>query len=216
MNVLKLLGSNFASSSGIFVSYKDATSGINVTSITAPNNISQGDILIFFDRALTASGGAAPTTAIPSGFTSISNLTLGSRRQIVSYKEAAGTESLSTLTGMSSTSSNTKRCVVFSTNIVNPTLTIQSLNAQMTNATPSNQTITSGSSLNPLVAIAYLGQGTFSSFTFTPTEDGALDTTTSNNQVRYKIYNSSPSNITVTAGDGGNENGLQSFYIEVT
>lgn len=216
MSVLKMLATNFVSSSGISISYKDTTSGINVTSITAPNNISQGDILIFFDRALTSGGGAAPTTAIPSGFTSINNITSGSRKQIVSYKEANGTESLSTLTGMNSTGANIKRCVVFSTNIVNPTLTVQSINGQMTDSAPSNQTITAGSSSNPLVAIAYLGQTTFSSFTFTPTEDASIPDATTNNQVKYKIYNTSPSNITVTAGDGGLTNGLQSFYIEVT
>lgn len=214
MNVLKLLCSNFVSSGTINITYKGTTSIVNSTTLTAPDNISQGDLIIFWDRALNTFG--TPTTAIPTGFTSINNLTLGSRRQIVSYKKADGTESLSTLTGMSSTSANTKRCVVFGTGVTNPTLTVQSVNGEMTNAAPANQTITCGSSSLKLVALAHTGQATFSSFGFTPTEDASLPSTTASSQTRYKIYNSSPSNITVTAGDGGNENGLQSYYIEVS
>lgn len=213
MNVLKLLSANVQAAGNINITYRDGANVNNSTTITAPSGIVEGDILFFFDRALNTSG--APTAVIPSGFTQISNITLGNRRQIVSYKVADGTEAGATITGMASTSANAKRILAFSTGVSSPTATVQSINEQITNAAPSNQTITCGSSSSALIAVSYLGQTTLTSYTFTPTEDDSYPNNTNNNQIKYKIYNTSPANVTVTAGDGGNENALQSFYVEV-
>lgn len=207
MNVLKLLGANAPASAQTLAFRSSATS--TTSTIVAPSDIIASDLLVLFDVAFNASG--FPTAVTPfTAFLNNTNLTV--RRIMFSKKIADGTEAGTTLTGMNGTSGNTKILMVFSTNGATSSTEFD-IGYQATDATPTSQTITSSSGTPPLISIGFIRQATTTSQSFSPTQDGSI-----NNQVittYYKIYNSSPSNVTVSCGDGGNNNILASFYLEV-
>ena len=207
MNVLKMLAANAPASSQTLAFRSSATS--TTSTIVAPSDIVAGDLLILFDVAFNASG--FPTAVTP--FTAFLNNTNATTRRIMfSKKIADGTEAGATLTGMNGTNLNSKILYVFSTNGAT-TSTDFDLDYQATNATPTSQTITSSNGTAPLVSMGFIRQTIATSQSFSPTEDGSINLEAITTY--YKIYNSSPNDITVSCGDAGNNNILSSFYLEV-
>lgn len=210
MNVLKLFGANAVAASGQTIAFRSSATS-TASTITAPSDIVAGDLLVIYDRATNTSG--LPTSVVPSGFTSILDQgTENLRRTICSFKIASGSEAGTSITGMNGTSANIKIMMVFSTNGATSAIAYD-VEFQSTDADPTAQTITSSSGSPPLVAFAFIRQVTTTSQSFSPTQDGTV--VNGQNTGYYKIYNSSPANITVDCGDGGNANALMSFYIEV-
>ena len=207
MNVLKAIAANAPASAQTLAFRSSATS--TASTIVAPSDIVAGDLLVLFDVALNASG--FPTAVTP--FTSFLNQTnQTSRRVLFSKKIADGTEAGATLTGMNGANVNSKTLYVFSTNGATSSTEFD-VDYQATDATPTSQTITSSSGTPPLVSMGFIRQNIATSQSFSPTEDGSINLGVITTY--YKIYNSSPSNITVSCADGGNNNMISSFYIEV-
>jgi hypothetical protein len=187
----------------------------SATTLTAPSTIVAGDLLVWSENSVTFGG--LPTSVVPTGFTSISNNTVGTNRRIITaYKIAVSGDASSTITGMTTNNALTKMLLVFSTNGAT-SASVFDIGYETTNNDPAAQTITSGSGTPPLVSIGYVRTGT-GTYSMTPTEDGVVST---NSDVAgsffvYKIYNSSPADVTVDATDGGNNNTINSFYIQVS
>jgi hypothetical protein len=193
-----------------------ATSGSGAT-ITFPVGIQAGDLIVLVDYAFN--GAAIPSTVTPSGFTIISNVVdaLGTRA-ILSRKLAAGTES-GALTCMASTDANQRVMVVFRGNEAAISLTVGSINGQITDGNPTAQNVTASGGVAPLVIIgAYNSSGIISPRTFTVggvgAKDGEVDIST-RGYLAWKIYNSSPSDASIDMDDEGSGQTLQSCYIQM-
>jgi hypothetical protein len=194
--------------------FSSATS--TATTITAPANINAGDLLVLLDRAENL-GVDPPTLVTPTGFTSIGNITTYLySMQNLSYKLAVGTEGNATITGMSGDNYARKALYVFRGDVAAGTITVMSYNGEATNFEPSSQTVTASSGTYPLVVI-----GAYSTFntalsprTFSPAKDNEI-TPVNDFYLAYRIYNSSPANTSVGMEDEGDENMLQSCYIQM-
>lgn len=188
--------------------------------ISAPASIVAGDLIIAVQRSRNISG--IPTAAIPSGFTSIQDVSLTDCRQILSYKVAAGSEGGATLSGMSSDVGASGSCwvvLVFRAIYAATTANVVDVDGQMTNAAPTNQTITSSGGVAPLVVFGVFGSSAIGTTSFTPSADATFNATALIGgaiRLEYKIYDSSPADVTVTKNDSGDRNTLQSCYIELS
>lgn len=189
-----------------------SSSTSSASTITVPNDVVAGDLLVLYDRAVNTSG--TPTSVVPTGFSVILNNAHETvRRTTVSYKIADGTEAGASLTGMDGTSSDNKILLVFSTNGATAAAAYD-IAFQATDGNPTAQVVNASGQTTPLVVLAFIRQVTVTNQSFSPTEDGTI--VSGQNTAYYKIYNSSPADVTVDCGDGGNSNALMSFYIQLS
>lgn len=202
------------------LAFQASASSENSATVTGPASIQSGDLLCLSDRGFEFLG--FPTTAAPSGFTSIENVTVDpDTRHIISYKIADGSEASSSLTGMTFLGGGKVLFVLRPDNPIT-NVNIQDSDSQGTAGNPASQTVTSSGGAVPLVVL-----GAYGSFnnaiaeTFTPTEDGSVeangdggDAGDEANLFAYKIYNSSPANVTIDMPDEGASNTLLSCYLE--
>lgn len=184
--------------------------------ITGPAGILAGDLIVLLDRA-DDSDSSAPASVVPTGFTAISDVHSNgpATRQILSYKLADGTEASATITGMVGASSTHKALYVFRGNIDIAEVTIQDADGVGQTGNPAAQTITASGGAAPLIVIGAFGALNTITESFTPAEDDSLTVTGSEEIIlAYKIYDSSPANVTIDQGDHSGMNGLQGCYIE--
>ncbi len=190
---------------------------IDLPSITAPASIAAGDVIVFLNWARDV---GLPTTAIPSGFTSISNVSLTNARVILSYKLAVGGEGGSTLTGMTSGTDDLVIIVlVFRGNVPATSATVQDAAGEMINTAPSDQVVNASGGNPPLIVLG--GFASTGAFTpgFSPSADATFSDTSSTGpqlDLAYKIYDSSPADVTMSKTDTGNRNTIVSCYIEMS
>lgn len=190
------------------LSFVDSATSTGPT-LTIPALAAAGDLAYLFDYSQIGTG--TPTTVVPTGFTSLANTTDVSRA-ISSYKIIAAGEPGSSITGMDSDNDN-KVMFVFRGNVAISTVTPSTWNSQG-GGSPSTQTVTASGQTTPLVVIGAVGQATTAAFT---TESPAFDATVTVNsriEAGYKIYNSSPADHSIDAGDNGRDN-LHSGYLRV-
>jgi hypothetical protein len=192
--------------------FASATS--TAATINFPASIIAGDLIVLYDHAL---GGATPVASVtPSGFTVLTDLAAASltRRHMVSYKLATGSES-GALTGMNGASSNRKVMLVFRGDVAAQVLNVSVPNEEYTDNNPTPQVVDADAGTPPLVVLACFGGSTaIVGETFTPAEDGEV-TSADLSIVQYKIYDSAPADTTVDMADEGTGNFMQSFYVEM-
>lgn len=183
--------------------------------ITAPASINSGDLLVMLDFAEGST--LTPTTVLASGFTSLKNNSFNEKKAILSYKIADGTEDGATLTGMNGASSNQKALYQFRPDNPISTVTPSAGDSEATNGNPTSQSIPASGGSVPLIALAaYSADRAINPRSFSPAKDGELNASTLS-YLAYKIYNSSPADITADMDDeGGNANILQSIYLELS
>lgn len=198
---------------GLTLSLQDSATS-TATTITAPSSIDSGDLLVLLDSSVDFS---TPSTVIPSGFTSIGNISSAQARQIASYKIADGSEDSASLTGMSTSFAEVRKALYqFRGSSAIGSVTVASVNGQATDSNPTSQSVTASGGTPPLIVFGCYGDdgsGSIDPRTFSPAKDGEI---TPNNRLylAYKIYNSSPADVSVDMDDEGTQNLLQSFYIE--
>lgn len=197
---------------------QNASANVAGGSLTAPADINAGDLLVFFDTGVNI--GAAPdASAVPSGFTEILTDSLGGSddaRMTLSYKIADGTEGSSSLTGMTH-DFEVKLLYTYRGDIAISSVNIVDTDSEITDGNPTSQTIASGSGSAPLVVVAgYTSSGVVNPRTFSPAKDGEIgeNDTAIEGSLAYKIYNSSPANVSIDMDDEGVSNGLCGCYIE--
>lgn len=191
------------------------------TTITAPSGIQAGDLIVMYDYAFGIYG--VPGDVPPSGFTVISNLTDGSNnRAIAAYKLADGTEGGTSITGMTGSSPSAKAIYVFRGNIRAKTATVGDVGATQTSGNNAAQVVNVAAVLPPLIVLAFYGSnGSIDPRTFSPAKDGEIESFNDGTYgdaecwIAFKIYNLSPADTTVDIDDEGDENTLQSCYIQL-
>lgn len=201
-----------------------ASDGTVTSSITVPAGVQQGDLLIVYNHAYNTTG-TIPTAATPSGFTQVYNSSLAnasgsiSARAISSYKLALGNESGTSLTCMTA-NFMAVFILVYKTNSVSPNLTLlytgSGGGANMTNANPTDYTLSLSAQNKPVLAIGACFNQTDTQISFSPAPDTQIPASNSIYRLAPKIFNSSPSNFSVTAGDGGVANFNSAFAFELS
>jgi hypothetical protein len=194
------------------------SSSVSTTNaVSAPSGNTAGDLLVYIDSASSFQipSGPIPGSVTPSGFTLAASHTLASGangyRQNISYKVATGSEG--SITGMAGATTNHKIMLCFEGPI--STAAHATFNGQGSTANPTAQNVTASGGTPPLVVIgAYRANGAVDPRTMSPAKDGEV-TTTGLLYGAYKIYNSSPADVSVDMDDEG-DNILQSGYIYVT
>lgn len=187
--------------------------------ITVPASVQAGDLLVLSDFAFNTGTTSIPTNVVPSGFTQVQTASMASGnpdafRLTVSYKIADGTEASTSITGMNS-AFESKRLYVFRASAAISAASVASVNSQATAGNPSPQPITSSGGAVPLVVLAaYAADGTVNPRTMTPAKDGELGS--GQHWLAYKIYNSSPADVSADMDDEGDANILISCYIAVS
>lgn len=192
-----------------FASSSSSTSG----TITLPASILSGDVIFIYQYTRDTS---APATVVPTGYTAVANISSTNGRVIVSYKISAGSDSGASVTIMTSGVTSLAIAAVFRGDNPVSSITIGSLNTQITDGNPTSQTCTASSGVAPLVVLGCYGAVlAVSTQTFSPTQDGEISPFgTPACIIRYKIYNASPVNVAIDEADGGNDNSLISFYAQ--
>jgi len=127
------------------------------TSIVCPT-VQAGDIIVLFNYARSTNS-FTPTSVTPTGFTGIGsgasfNATLAVREQPF-YKIATGTESGTTLTGMTGTGAQNILLLVYRPNASINQITISTPTAQATDSAPTNQTLSMSSLTGPYIGFAF-------------------------------------------------------------
>jgi hypothetical protein len=207
-----LIASGGKLSSLSFVTSANVNAGVSTSdTITAPAGIQAGDLIVLYDTR-----NAVITPAAPSGF-SIAVSTSSGITAVISYKISAGTESGTTITGMTGTSVTYNMLLaVFRGNQLIKAVTVGSANQQNTAGAPTNQSCTASGGLPPLIIVAsYHNDSTGTAISprgFSPAADGEI-TSNTHNFLDYKIYNVSPADTTISMADFGTNNTLQSCYL---
>ena len=197
------------------VSFTDSATSTAAT-ITAPASINSGDLLILHD---VAHGGAStPTSVIPSGFTSIVDTDITKLKSILSYKIADGTEDGASLTGMNGSDFNAKGLYQFRGDIPITSVNLSTVNSEATAGNPSSQNVSASGGTSPLIVIGAYGTSNAAGVdprTFSPAKDGEISGSVEQ-YLAYKIYNSSPADVSIDMDDEGAANILYSLYIEAS
>jgi hypothetical protein len=195
-----------------FASATDADASTDTLAL--PSGIRTGDVVILAARDQN-SGSPAPSAAVPSGYTLINSFVISFGRMIFSYRVLDGTETV--IPTYSNGKTSTRRiALVFRPAAPLEAITPAGFQSQATDGNPSPQVISSGSGAVPLVAFGFYINSNGS--TVDPrTASPAFDAEVSHAPwmwFNYKVYNTSPADITVNMDDEGILNGLASFYVQ--
>lgn len=189
------------------------------SSVTGPAGIQAGDLLVCWDVATDASAVALNPL---SGFTSIvtDGDTGNDQYCVLSYKIADGSEASASISGMNGASSNTKLLMVFRPDVPISAVNVVDASITQTGGDPGSESITAGGGVVPLVVLgAYAALSSIDSESFSPAADGEIErqpgSLLSNAELLYKIYNSSPANVTIDVGDEGLSTTMAGCYLEV-
>lgn len=179
----------------------------STNNFTSPAGVITGDFCMLVNVAQNSTFGSIPAAAVPSGFTQIATSTGGASnnvRMVVSCKILSSLDIGATLTGMTGNSFNSVHVLYFRMSKPISSFT-QTGTAQLTTATPTNQTIsTSAATSFPCLAWAfYNSSGTITSTGFSPAEDQSIEYQT-NYIAKFKIYNgTTATDHTVSMADFG-------------
>lgn len=190
-----------------------------------PAGVRKGDVAVLFEVSRnTAGGGAlADVDMTASGWASPilnqSDATIGTvERDKISHKILTGSEGAS-FTGLSG-SSNTccKLLVIVRGNAPISSVGVSTVNNQVTTGNPTAQNNTSGSGTPPLIVFGwYMASAAVDPRTMSPAKDSEININAGSRDVwvAWKIYNSSPSNVSVDMDDEGT-NYLRSFFLSLS
>lgn len=193
--------------------------------IVLPSGLSETDFIVYAEHTIVKEDDGDPAAAVPAGFTQWMNMVGGafSGRIVVSYKILAPSDSSTTITpAMTGASAfGYLGAMIYRANAPITALTASTPTQEVTSGNPSPQTILTGSANLPVVAFAVISNmkgDVVAGESFSPTEDGVLDITSGDSETFLfrKLYNSSPSNITVDMNDEGTNNALASGFIAVS
>jgi len=199
------------------------------TTITAPNDILAGDLIVLADLA---SGTTGATSVVPTNFTLIADRAVAnSGRLVSSYKKADGTESGASITGMAAGVFGrvAKAMYVFRGNIPVTTFTLLDVGQDSGSGNPAAQTVTASGGAPPLVVLGFYGTTSNGSRvdprTFTvggsPAKDAELQSVSDGSVldadvwIAFKTYSVGqvPADAVVDMDDEGDANYMESCYI---
>jgi hypothetical protein len=180
----------------------------NASTITIPSTAAANDLAVLCDWAA-----GSPPLVVPAGWTQITDDAAASSRLTISYKVLVSGDPNTSVTGMGSTDPN-KIMFVFRPNKIVNSIVPSTWNIEITTGNPASQNIGASGQAVPLVVIGVTGvtTGDADFTTASPAFTATVRTASTDLLAGYTIYNSSPANHTVDAGDVST-NGLASGYI---
>lgn len=186
------------------------------STVSIPAGVQAGDLLLYGFAAWT--GSSNPSYTPPSGWTSLINATMGENGRIgIAAKRATGSESGSIGGVFGNAGVDRKVCVLLRPNVPLASVgSAQSVASQFTTDTPSDQVVTSGAGTPPLLVLALWNAvvGTVSTRGMSPAKDDEYNSST-NLYLGWKLYPSSPANVTVSMEDEGS-NAMGSCYTQLS
>jgi len=199
-----------------FITLSFITSVISTAAtIVLPDNVQEGDLLVLAQKS---NGTPVGSDVTPTGWTDVGatvSLLQGTTQRVShKYKIAEGGDAGATVTGMSGTN-DYKDFFLFRPTKGITTVTPASLDGFIGTTDPAAQVVTSSSGTVALAVFASYMSSTssHSGISFSPTEDGSV--ANGDLDFYFKIYNSSPADVTVDLGLGGVVMALASFYLEI-
>lgn len=198
-----------------------------------PVGVQAGDIIVVAEYV--ASTDINPAT--PAGFTAWMTYGLavsdGNGFQSwlrVSHKVAIGTEGGTSINAANGNHTELRGVVIIRPNTPATTITATPTagtnpvtNGWNTNGNPEPITLAAGSKQAPLIVFGFYGAaGTVSPRTMTPAKDGEIGSNPSGGSefdafyIAWKIYNSTPANVTIDMEDEGNLNLLAGGILEIS
>lgn len=188
----------------------------DAATVTIPSAAAVGDIAVLFDNAVLF-GGPAPASVVPSGWTSVIDTGGTVSRVISSYKLLVGGDPGTTITGMTGGSFQSKSILVFRKTVTATAVSAFSAAGQVTSGDPTAQVVTSSGGVVPIIVIAtyYSSFGGVTGVSFTPSATGVFNPSNFTN-VRYKVFESSPVDVTVDLGNSSGFDTLQSYYLQIS
>jgi len=188
---------------------QQATTSAGATSLTCPT-VAKGDLIVVLSYA---TGSAAFVT--PTGFTPLVQSVLGAVRQALSAKVADGTESGTTINGMTGSGFGMV-LVTLRPDTPLVSFVLASPQGELTDGNPVAQNVTSGAGPAPLIVIgAYGSLGVVNPRTFSPAKDGEVLLGTGTMYIAWKNYFNSQVDVSIDMDDEGNGNALQSCYLRL-
>jgi hypothetical protein len=187
------------------------------STIAVPGGVIPGDLIVLWDASANASG--APASVVPGGFTNIVENSVGGTgglRCIISAKIAVGTEGGTNLTGLNGSVNRPKDLYVFRGSSPLTAFLAVDPASEVTQNNPAAQVVNASGGTPPLIVIAgyYCGQtASVDPRSFSPAKDGEINAT-AYSYLAYKIYNTSPADVTVDQDDETGSNQLASCYIQ--
>lgn len=193
------------------LAFQTSASAFDTNALTWPT-VAAGDIAVI----VVAGDGASIAT--PSGFTQAYYQDDGTNYHAIYYKICTGSESGTAMAGGVGSELRDRVMLVFRPDATPTTVTATNIgHTTMTNLDPAAVVHTSGSDTAPLVVVGFFSADTaITSESFSPASDGSVDASGSFLAAHYKIYNSSPANITADMNDEGRDNMITTISIEVS
>lgn len=188
------------------------TSAISTGStIVIPSDAAIGDLAILFDHA--ENDHFYPDLVTPTGWTAINNVNayVSIRKAALSRKKLVSGDPGATITGMNGNLVNRKVIAVFRPNNAIGTVTTYDSNTEGTWTAPASQVLETQTA--PYVAIGATWCDSIPAWT--AWNDGTVDNDYYT-RLAYKVYNSSPANVTVALAEYGEDNILASCIVKVT
>lgn len=204
-----------ASPSGLTSLTRVGQANSTTSTVSIPGGVQAGDLLLYGFAAWNNSGN--PSYTVPSGWASLLNATMTSTGRIgIAAKRAVGSESGSIGGVFGDAGVDGKVCVLLRPD--KPLTSIgsaQSVASQFSTSAPSNQVVTSGAGVAPLIVLALWNTvvGTVSPRGMSPAKDDEYNSST-NLYLGWKLYASAPANVTVSMEDEGS-NAMGSCYTEL-
>lgn len=193
------------------------SSNSSASTITLPSDVQSDDLIVLVQ--VGNAGSNPPAVVTPSGYTALgSGSSSNTNQQIAAcYKVSTGGDASAVLTGIAGGTGNRKVAMIFRPT---PRTTVGVSNGSViagsTSGNPGATVIDSGNVSTPVIAISgWACETSAPTGTFSPTEDATLNgaaTGALNLQVKYKIMNYNPANVTADMNDLS-LNSTISFYM---
>ena len=196
----------------------DAGSGAPTVAVNVPAAVIEGDLLVLATFGLRGAGDVS--FSLESGWTQVLLSTADRDRIVVQVKVAeTGDAGAALSTTNNSNSSEYNVVAAFRPDVPLASFTVHDTDSELTSAAPGNQTVTASAGPVPLVVLgvwAGSSLGEISPRGMSPAKDGerrAGPSSGSQMWLGWKIYNTAPSNVTVSMDDEYANNLLGSLYI---
>lgn len=202
---------NFHGKTKLELSYVTYATTISQT-LVIPASAQIGDIAVYVNRSTYVVTTPIPTTVIPSGWTSVSNLAGATYiRSIIAYKILVSGDPGASITIMDSTYDAAVLFIFRPTTAIS-SLSYASLSEETLDTDPTAQTVTSQT--EPYIVIGACGSTASCTFnTSWATATQIINSTTNYVRLGYLIFNSNPSSTSIDMADAGSRNALQSFAL---
>jgi len=202
-----------------------ASGSVDGTTLAIPSGSQAGDICFFMDLPAKSSSGTPIARATPTGVTGWTELSFYNTNPrndlaIFSYAKILtsgdiGNSVTVTYTYGTTTGYRRKIIAVYRPSSPISNFAVFDIANEGTSGNPVAQTINASSGRVPLVSIAtYRGTQALTGVSFSPAQTQSVTSGTTCD-VRFRIENQAPSDVTVDVGDVGDTTMLQSLYVKV-